>query len=214
MGYDTYFAGVLEFTRRLTQDELAWVQKVLIAGQYHDHDPETEIALRHEGKTEREARDGGPLMYPGHNNADFRAMRRGFVVHEGVSAGNAGDLNIAEDGRGLEYRSEKSYYMVEAVNFVIANAKQRIPDFGLKGQLVANTEFEPYDWLLKISEDGWAHQVPVEPEPPSRFTRIGVPLMWLTRLLERRAWKRRMDRAGGPKAEEWLNIPPPPTDLM
>jgi hypothetical protein len=40
--------------------------------------------------------------------------------------------------------------LVEAVNFIIANGRQRIPDFGLKGSMFAETEFAPYHWLLKI----------------------------------------------------------------
>jgi hypothetical protein len=68
-----------------------------------------------------------------------------------------GALKIA--GNGLVYCSEKSYEMVESVNFVIANARRKIPDFGLKGALRAVTEFEPHLWWLKIADDGWARQV-------------------------------------------------------
>jgi len=52
--------------------------------------------------------------------------------------------------------------MVEGLNFIIANARRKIPDFGLTGSMHACTEFAPYNWDIKIGKDGWAKQVPIK----------------------------------------------------
>lgn len=52
--------------------------------------------------------------------------------------------------------SEKFYQAVEAVNFIIENARVTIPDFGLKGTLKAQGEEVDDRWLLQIGESGWA----------------------------------------------------------
>jgi hypothetical protein len=102
MGYDTYFHGMLEFTRPLTERELRLLDDV---------------------------RD---------------------------SMGRC-DLNVSDDRRGLVYRSEKTYDMVDQVNRLIEVTRKLIPDFGLKGTLAADTDFEPHLWFLKIAADGTAY---------------------------------------------------------
>jgi hypothetical protein len=159
MGHYTEFKGRLEFTRRLTRAELAWVRKVLEAGEFDRKDAEIDDDIERLVRGERDASGGGPVIYYGPAMEEYRARRRGFLIGPNMSVSDAGDLIITKDKRGLEYSSEKSYEMVEGVNFIIANARQRIPDFGLKGQLRAITDFEPYHWYLRIGEDGWAHQV-------------------------------------------------------
>jgi hypothetical protein len=160
MGYDTDFYGRLNFTRRLTREELDEVDRILRAGQYDEDQPEIEEVIQREAERERVKRGGGPLVFVGSANAITRAQLRGCVVGPELSSANAAALRITDDGKGLEYCAEKSDEMVEAVNFIIANARRKIPDFGLKGSLFADTEFEPYHWLLKINSDGWAEQAP------------------------------------------------------
>ncbi len=36
---------------------------------------------------------------------------------------------------------------------------KKIPDFGFKGNLFAETEFAPYLWVVEIDPDGFAQQV-------------------------------------------------------
>ena len=52
-------------------------------------------------------------------------------------------LTISDDEKGLIYCSEKTYSMIEELNRIIKDARKAIPDFGLKGKLAADTEFEP-----------------------------------------------------------------------
>jgi hypothetical protein len=70
-------------------------------------------------------------------------------------------FSITSDGHGLFYSTEKSYQLVDSTNQLIRRVRQTIPDFALKGQLHAETEFEPYWWILRIGDDGWARQIPV-----------------------------------------------------
>jgi hypothetical protein len=67
-------------------------------------------------------------------------------------------MTVEKDG--LVYASEKSDDLVPGINCIIANARQLMPDFGLREQLYAETEFEPYRWILKINDQGWAEHVP------------------------------------------------------
>jgi hypothetical protein len=85
-----------------------------------------------------------------------RAQLQGFIAPKGWP--QSIDLRITYDRRDLRYCAEKTYTMVEAVNFIIANGRERIRDFGLKGSLFAETEFRPHHWLAKIGPDGWAMQ--------------------------------------------------------
>jgi hypothetical protein len=173
MGYYTHFSGVLEFTLRLKKAELDWLEKVLEAGQYDNDDRETESALDAYVMAQHKADGGkGPVIYNGPDNAEFRARHRGFITGDGFSAQNAGDLSITDDRRGLCYTSEKSYNLVGGVNFIIVNARTRIPNFGLKGQLRADTEFAPYRWWLRIGPDGMALQVPIKAAQPSAWRRL------------------------------------------
>ena len=165
MGYDTRFSGTLRFTRKLSGPELEWLEQVLEAGHYQESDDEAEEAVERMVQSQR--RPDGPTFYMGPDMADTRAKSRGFIIREGLDPHNARDLVITDDNLGLRYASEKSYNMVEAVNFIIANARTKIPDFGLKGQLEAFTEFEPHHWYLSVGQDGWAHQVPIEPSYPT-----------------------------------------------
>ena len=76
---------------------------------------------------------------------------------------------MSDDGRGLVYRSEKTYDIVAGINFIIVNARTRVPDFGLTGMLTADTEFEPYHWFVKIGSDGMAYAE--DPAPDRRIAR-------------------------------------------
>jgi hypothetical protein len=173
MGSFTHFAGRLEFTRRLDRRELSVLESVLKAGWYDAEDPKTEAAVERMIRADRVNRQcsKGPLIYDGASMADFRAQLRGFMVGEGITARNAGDLKITNDARGLEYCSEKSYRMVESLNFIIINAGNRIAGFGLKGQLLALTEAAPNEWFIRIGADGSAYQASAKPEDMPAFKR-------------------------------------------
>ena len=69
-------------------------------------------------------------------------------------------LTISDDERGLVYCSEKTYSMIQELNQIIKDARKAIPDFGLKGELAAETEFEPGLWFVKIGDDGLAFAEP------------------------------------------------------
>jgi hypothetical protein len=154
MGYYTQFWGSLKFTRRLTESELQTVEAILDAGQTST--PEIDAVIEREREKDRK---------PGHaefidigNEIMRRAELQGFIAPKGWP--HDIDLDITDDRRGLCYCAEKTHTMVEAVNFIIANGRQRIPDFALRGSMFAETEFAPYHWLLKIGPDGWAMQQP------------------------------------------------------
>jgi hypothetical protein len=85
MGQETHFYGTLEFTRKLTGEELAAFMDL--------------------------------------------------IVRDDLSPLYAGALRINKAKSGLIYRSEKTYDMVAGVNFIIANGRDRIPGFGLRGEL-------------------------------------------------------------------------------
>jgi hypothetical protein len=154
MGYDTKFWGSLKFTRRLTESELQTVEAILDAGQTST--PEIDAVVERE-REERRKPGRAEFINVG-NEIMRRAELQGFIAPKGWP--DHIDLDITDDRRGLCYCAEKTYTMVEAVNFIIANGRQRIPDFGLKGSMFAETEFAPYHWLLKIDPDGWAMQQP------------------------------------------------------
>lgn len=118
MGYDTYFHGVLEFARRLTDAELRWIT----------------------------------------NEQNVIGMRL-------FSANN----------KGITYTSEKTYDMVGLINHIIIEARKGIPDFGFKGVLAANTDFEPHLWFLKIGENGLAYAEPTNREDFLAFRRKVYP---------------------------------------
>jgi hypothetical protein len=62
--------------------------------------------------------------------------------------------------QGITYASEKTYDMVGLINWIIEDARKTIEDFGFKGSLHAETDFDPYEFLIEIGSDGFAHQVP------------------------------------------------------
>jgi hypothetical protein len=132
-------------------------------------DPKTEEAVERMIRADRVNRQSsnGPLTYDGARMADFRAQLRGFSVADETTAQNAGDLKITHDARGLEYCSEKSYRMVESLNFIIVNARNRIGGFGLKGQLLVLTESAPNEWFIRIDAGGSAYQAPAKPDEMS-----------------------------------------------
>ena len=96
-----------------------------------------------------------------------RAELQGFIAPKGKPG--YVDYVITDDKLGLKYNEgEKSYRMIEGLNFIIANAKRKIPDFGLTGSMRANTELPPYVWDIRIGKDGWAKQVPIRAPLPQR----------------------------------------------
>ena len=69
-------------------------------------------------------------------------------------------LEVSNDKSGIQWDgNEKFYEAVNAVNFVIDNARREIPDFGLSGQLEAQGEEIGDHWFLVIGEDGYAKRV-------------------------------------------------------
>jgi len=74
------------------------------------------------------------------------------------------DLKLTDDFSGIKWNgAEKTYDMDKAVNLIIRQMKARFPDFGLKGQLVAQGDRAGDHWLLVIGKDGLAHkqEIPV-----------------------------------------------------
>jgi hypothetical protein len=162
MGYNTHFEGILKFTRPMTPDELAWIERITDAG--HNWTPEISNAVWARADAERNARSGGPRMVSGPDAAELAAKMQGFIIGKGLSADYAVHLCISDDRRGLVYCCEKTYDIVGGINFIIVNARTRIPDFGLTGTLVAHTEFEPYHWSVKIGCNGMAYADDGKPE--------------------------------------------------
>jgi hypothetical protein len=67
------------------------------------------------------------------------------------------NLKFTEAFTGIEWNgTEKTYGMVEAVNYIIAQMKFDYPDFGLYGKLLAQGEDIEDRWELQINTDGWA----------------------------------------------------------
>jgi hypothetical protein len=154
MGYYTQFWGTLKFTRPLGKAELAEVDAIINAGWTTT--PEVKAVIDRERKARRKA--GRAEIIDVASEIMRGAELQGFIAPRGWP-GHI-DYQITADGRGLCYASEKSYTMVEGANFIIANGRQRIVGFGLKGSMFAETEFAPYHWLLMIGRDGWAVQKP------------------------------------------------------
>jgi hypothetical protein len=135
---------------------------VLEAG--HNWTPEISDAVWAKARTGH-----GAVVVSMTESADLAAKMRGFITGKGLSADYASALCVSDDGCGLVYCSEKTYDIVAGINFIITNARTRIPDFGLKGMLTADTEFEPYRWFVKIGGDGIAYAENAVPE--KRITR-------------------------------------------
>ena len=165
MGHFTYYTGRLDFTRPLNRAELDWIEKIICAGSgFRAASKEIEAIL---DKEREEARQRGnkALFFNMPAEAARRAELQGFIAPKG----NPGciDYVLTDDMRGLKYCDG------EGLNFIIANARRKIPDFGLTGSIHASTEFAPYNWHIKIGKDGWAKQVPVRPHFARRMvTRV------------------------------------------
>jgi hypothetical protein len=159
MGYQTDFYGTLQFTRKLTSEELSTLNTIIGAARHSD-DCEVSEALQRQAEAARVIeRDGnGPLVFDPHEGANLRAGFQDLIIGDDLSPHYARALRISDDKSGLVYCAEKTYDMVAGVNFIIANGRVRIPGFGLKGSLYASTEFKPYHWLVKINREGWAYQ--------------------------------------------------------
>jgi len=81
----------------------------------------------------------------------------------GPQAFNYIDLELAKDASGLQWDgSEKTYGMVEAVNFIITEMQKEFPDFSLTGSMLAQGEEIGDIWRLIINENGIAEEVRVE----------------------------------------------------
>jgi hypothetical protein len=165
MGHFTYYTGRLDFTRPLNRAELDWIDTIICAGSgFRAASKEIEAILDKEREEARQPDKA--LFFDMPAETARRAELQGFIAPKG----NPGCIEyvLTDDMRGLKYcDGEKSYRMIEGLNFIIANARRKIPDFGLTGSMHASTEFAPYNWHIKIGKDGWAKQVPVRDD----FTR-------------------------------------------
>jgi hypothetical protein len=156
MGAQTDFYGKLKFTQRLEHHELAWLEWVIAADL--NYGTLTRSDYMKEFKTSGRAWDNKMDNERPFELCDVAMRADGFVMLEG--SGSAGDMRISDKEDGLVYASEKTYDLVAGINYIIANARRCVPDFGLRGALYAETDYEPYTWLLKINDQGWAEQVP------------------------------------------------------
>jgi len=67
------------------------------------------------------------------------------------------DLELAPDFSGLTWSgAEKTYDLEKLVNVVIRVMRERWPEFGLTGSMMAQGEDCDDRWMLVIGEDGWA----------------------------------------------------------
>ena len=113
-------------------------------------------------------------IYPKLNNEDLGYLNQflgedmrdheGEVVWKSQWAEKADfnyiDLELTKDFQGLKWnQAEKSYGMVEQVNFIIDVMKKHIPEFSLSGVLEAQGEEHDDRWTLVIGKDGYAKKV-------------------------------------------------------
>ena len=70
------------------------------------------------------------------------------------------DLELSPDGNGITWDgSEKTYGMVEMINWLIQHMRDVImPQFGLRGELLAQGEDMTDRWVLVINEAGFAEK--------------------------------------------------------
>ncbi len=74
------------------------------------------------------------------------------------------DLEPTKDLKGLQWDdSEKTYYLENSVNIVIAEMRKDFPEFGLRGELLAQGEEIEDRWRLVM-------------EAPDRAVKIEVPM--------------------------------------
>ena len=68
------------------------------------------------------------------------------------------DLEFNDDFSGIRHSgAEKTYEMVEQVNFLTYEMRKIIPDFRFVGELSAQGEDIGDLWKLKINKEGWAY---------------------------------------------------------
>jgi hypothetical protein len=74
------------------------------------------------------------------------------------------DLKFTQNYDGLEWDgSEKSYSMLEQVNFVINYMRATLsPDFGVKGRMDAQGEDIDDRWAIIIGDDGGANRIDIK----------------------------------------------------
>lgn len=152
MGHYTDFYGKLEFTRKLTDEEFALLEEIIYGPFKYRMEVCSDYCRKHLNNWDND-RDNREM----HKECDAALKARGFI---GASrdAHYANHLRVSDDKTGLVYCAEKTYDIIAGVKFIIVNARERIPGFGLKGSLFASTEFEPYTWLVKINDEGSADQ--------------------------------------------------------
>lgn len=74
------------------------------------------------------------------------------------------DLELTKDFSGIQWTGvEKTYGMVEAVNFIITKLKERNLKFGLKGKFTAQGESIDDRWELIINKNGFAEKRELKP---------------------------------------------------
>lgn len=82
------------------------------------------------------------------------------------------DFKVNEAMDGIVHNgAEKTYHAEELVNLVIRLMRQDFPDFGLKGELIAQGEEHDDRWRLVIGDDGWATRV----DAPHAGLRVRCP---------------------------------------
>lgn len=61
------------------------------------------------------------------------------------------DLEITKDFKGIKWNgAEKTYYMVEAINFITEKMREKYPEFELEGQFNAQGEDFSDRWVLDM----------------------------------------------------------------
>lgn len=71
------------------------------------------------------------------------------------------DLELNHDFTGIRWDgSEKTYDMDQLVNVVIRLMRKKWPEFGLRGELLAQGEQRSDRWKLVIGDDGFAKKAP------------------------------------------------------
>ena len=72
------------------------------------------------------------------------------------------DLELTEDFTGIRWNgAEKTYGMVDIVNLILRLMKEKWPDFGFYGHMVAQGEDIEDRWTLVIDDAGKAGKEPV-----------------------------------------------------
>ena len=70
------------------------------------------------------------------------------------------DLQLTKDFKALEWNgSEKTYGMVEAVNFIIQEMRKELPAFSLIGRLLAHGDDIDDRWELVVEGGGLASKI-------------------------------------------------------